>query len=159
MDLLTIYALHSELQVITGLSLIFTLYKLLHGKSSPACCVFTNHSLITATNNGDSLASRGQDLSSQPPVQNSILNPPDLSLSVILRLTVSRPVCLGIKPMGSPLRRGVWPIFGRLGRLLLDFASTVYITTSNWLMLFRETVAVYCKNRTEHTDTLCEQNE
>jgi translation initiation factor IF-1 len=22
-------------------------------------------------------------------------------------------------------------------------------------MLFRETVAVYCENRTEHTDTLC----
>jgi hypothetical protein len=25
-------------------------------------------------------------------------------------------------------------------------------------MLFGETVAVYCENRTEHTDTLCEQN-
>jgi hypothetical protein len=25
-------------------------------------------------------------------------------------------------------------------------------------MLFRETVAVYCENHTEHTDTLCEQN-
>jgi hypothetical protein len=25
-------------------------------------------------------------------------------------------------------------------------------------MLFRETVAVYCKNHTEHTDTLCGQN-
>jgi hypothetical protein len=25
-------------------------------------------------------------------------------------------------------------------------------------MLFRETVPVYCENRTEHTDTLCEQN-
>jgi hypothetical protein len=27
----------------------------------------------------------------------------------------------------------------------------------NRLMLFRETVAVYCENHTEHTDTLCEQ--
>jgi hypothetical protein len=27
-------------------------------------------------------------------------------------------------------------------------------TKPNWLMLFRETVAVYCENRTEHTDTL-----
>jgi hypothetical protein len=27
----------------------------------------------------------------------------------------------------------------------------------NRLMLFRETVAVYCKNHTEHTDTLCRQ--
>jgi hypothetical protein len=26
------------------------------------------------------------------------------------------------------------------------------------LMLFRETVAVYCENHTEHTDTLCGQN-
>jgi hypothetical protein len=26
-------------------------------------------------------------------------------------------------------------------------------------MLFRETVAVYCKNHTEYTDALCEQNE
>jgi hypothetical protein len=25
-------------------------------------------------------------------------------------------------------------------------------------MLFRDTVAVYCENRTEHTDTLCGQN-
>jgi hypothetical protein len=26
-------------------------------------------------------------------------------------------------------------------------------------MLFGETVAVYCENHTEHTDTLCMQNE
>jgi hypothetical protein len=26
-------------------------------------------------------------------------------------------------------------------------------------MLFRETVSVYCENHTEHTDTLCGQNE
>jgi hypothetical protein len=28
-------------------------------------------------------------------------------------------------------------------------------TKPNRLMLFRETVAVYCENHTEHTDTLC----
>jgi hypothetical protein len=28
----------------------------------------------------------------------------------------------------------------------------------NGLMLFRETVAVYCENHTEHTNTLCGQN-
>jgi hypothetical protein len=28
----------------------------------------------------------------------------------------------------------------------------------NRLMLFRETVAVYCENHTEHTNTLCGQN-
>jgi hypothetical protein len=35
----------------------------------------------------------------------------------------------------------------------------VSATKPNRLMLFRETVAVYCKNHTEHTDTLWEQNE
>jgi hypothetical protein len=34
----------------------------------------------------------------------------------------------------------------------------VSITKPNRLMLFGETVAVYCENRTEHTDTLCGQN-
>jgi translation initiation factor IF-1 len=32
-------------------------------------------------------------------------------------------------------------------------------TKPNQLMLFGETVAVYCENHTEHTDTLCGQNE
>jgi hypothetical protein len=32
------------------------------------------------------------------------------------------------------------------------------ITKPNRLLLFRETVAVYCENHTEHTDTLCGQN-
>jgi hypothetical protein len=36
-----------------------------------ACCVFTSRSLATASNRGDSSASRAQDLFSQPPVQNS----------------------------------------------------------------------------------------
>jgi hypothetical protein len=31
-------------------------------------------------------------------------------------------------------------------------------TKPNRLMLFRETVTVYCKNHTEHTDKLCEHN-
>jgi hypothetical protein len=35
------------------------------------------------------------------------------------------------------------------------YAST---TKPNLLMLFRETVAVYCENHTEHTNTLCGQN-
>jgi hypothetical protein len=34
-----------------------------------------------------------------------------------------------------------------------------YLTgKTNRLMLFRERVAVYCENHTEHTDTLCRQN-
>jgi hypothetical protein len=37
--------------------------------------------------------------------------------------------------------------------------ETHYFTTkTNRLMLFGETVAVYCEDRTEHTDTLCGQN-
>jgi hypothetical protein len=34
----------------------------------------------------------------------------------------------------------------------------VSMTTTNRLMLFRETVAVYCENHMEHTNTLCGQN-
>jgi hypothetical protein len=38
--------------------------------------------------------------------------------------------------------------------------ETHYIsaTKPNRLMLFRKTVAVYCENHMEHTNTLCEQN-
>jgi hypothetical protein len=34
----------------------------------------------------------------------------------------------------------------------------VSVTEPNKLMLFRETVAVYCENHTEHINTLCGQN-
>jgi hypothetical protein len=34
----------------------------------------------------------------------------------------------------------------------------VSATKANRLMLFRETVAVYCENHTEHMNTLCGQN-
>jgi translation initiation factor IF-1 len=38
--------------------------------------------------------------------------------------------------------------------------ETHYFSTTkpNRLMLFGETVAVYCENHTEHTNTLCRQN-
>jgi hypothetical protein len=38
--------------------------------------------------------------------------------------------------------------------------GTYYVsaTKRNRLMLFRETVAVYCENHTEHTNTLCGEN-
>jgi hypothetical protein len=57
MDLFTTYTRHSELQVITALVLISTLYKPLHPKSSPARSVFTSRYLVTALNSGDSSAS------------------------------------------------------------------------------------------------------
>jgi hypothetical protein len=40
----------------------------------------------------------------------------------------------------------------------LQEAHYVSTTKPNRLMLFRETVAVYCENHTEHTNTLCRQN-
>jgi hypothetical protein len=40
----------------------------------PVCYIFTSRSLATASNGGDSSASRPQVLSSQPPVQNWTLN-------------------------------------------------------------------------------------
>jgi hypothetical protein len=38
--------------------------------------------------------------------------------------------------------------------------ETQYVTTTkpNQLMLFRETVTVYCENHMEHTDTFCGEN-
>jgi hypothetical protein len=38
--------------------------------------------------------------------------------------------------------------------------ETHYVTATkpNRLMLFRETVAVYCENQMEHTNTLCGHN-
>jgi hypothetical protein len=56
-DLLTTYTHHSKLHILTVLSLISTLQKSLHTKSSPACSVFSSRRLVTALNNGDSSAS------------------------------------------------------------------------------------------------------
>jgi hypothetical protein len=33
------------------------------------------------------------------------------------------------------------------------------MTTINWLMLFKEIIAVYCDNHTKPINTLCGQNE
>jgi hypothetical protein len=76
MDILTIYSHDSELQALTTLSLISTLYKSPQHPLSlfAACCVFISRSLATVSNSGDSSASRAQVLSSQPLMQNSNLN-------------------------------------------------------------------------------------
>jgi hypothetical protein len=44
--------------------------------------------------------------------------------------------------------------------LVCTSQETHYVSTTkpNQFILFRETVAVYCENHTEHTDTLCAQN-
>jgi hypothetical protein len=71
MDLFTTCTHLSEPQVITALSLISTLYKPQHPLKLFPACVLTRRSLATASNSGDSSASRPQVLLSQPPVQNS----------------------------------------------------------------------------------------
>jgi hypothetical protein len=53
-DLLTTYTHHSELHIITALSLISTLHKSIHAKSFSACTIFSSRCLVTALNNGDS---------------------------------------------------------------------------------------------------------
>jgi hypothetical protein len=73
LDLLSTYTHDSELQVITALSLISTLYK---SPKHPlnlfsVCHVFVSRSLGAASNSGDSSSSRAQAVSSQPPLQNS----------------------------------------------------------------------------------------
>jgi hypothetical protein len=73
LDLLTTH--HSELQVITALSLISTLYKSSqYLLSFPACCVFNSRSLATASNTWESSASHAQLLPSPCLVQNCLPN-------------------------------------------------------------------------------------
>jgi hypothetical protein len=40
----------------------------------------------------------------------------------------------------------------------IHFVRYVSVTEANWLMLLGETVAVYCENHTEHTNTVCGWN-
>jgi hypothetical protein len=51
-------------------------------------------------------------------------------------------------------------VLGKTKRLLRTSQETHYVTATKpkRLILFGETVAVYCENHTEHTDTLCGQN-
>jgi hypothetical protein len=72
MDLLTTYTHHSDLQIITALSLISTIHRLpQHLLSLFHTAVITSHYLATTSKSGDSSASRIQILSSQPPSQNA----------------------------------------------------------------------------------------
>jgi hypothetical protein len=75
-DLLTTYTHHSELQVITALSLVSVIYNSPQHplRLFPACYVFISRYLVTASNIGHSSPSRAQVLSSQPLVQNSTFN-------------------------------------------------------------------------------------
>jgi hypothetical protein len=77
LDLLTTCTQNSELRVITAQALISTHYKSPQHplRQFPACCVFNSCSLTTASNSGDSSASRAQVLLSHPPVQKSCQMP------------------------------------------------------------------------------------
>jgi hypothetical protein len=59
----------------------------------------------------------------------------------------------GICSSLSPLKRET-----NLNHMKKFSPYSVSITKAHRLMLFRETVAVYCENYTEHTNTLCGQN-
>jgi hypothetical protein len=106
MDLLTTYTPHSELQEIIALSLIFTLYKSLHGKSPPVCSVFTSRSVATASNNGDSSTSRPQVRSSQPPIQNRI----HCQLKLLRHLFWASLAKLNCQLTGSSQLSSLWPL-------------------------------------------------
>jgi hypothetical protein len=73
MALLATYTRDSELQVITALSLILHISQIttLPAKPFEAFYIFTSSSLATASNSGESSASRAQVLLSHPAVYNS----------------------------------------------------------------------------------------
>jgi hypothetical protein len=72
-----IYSYNSELHLIIVSLLIPTVYRSLqHSLSLFQPAVFNSRSLATASNSGDSSASRNQVLLWQPPVQNSCQFPP-----------------------------------------------------------------------------------
>jgi hypothetical protein len=71
LDLLTLCTHHSELQVITALSPVSTLYKSPQHPLRLFQPAGTGHSQAKASNNGDTSASSSQVLLLQPPVQNS----------------------------------------------------------------------------------------
>jgi hypothetical protein len=83
MDLLNSHTHNSELQAITAPPLISTA----PAKPFLACRVFTSRSLATASNSGDSSASRAEVLSSQTPVQDGTIATSSLAYNISARNT------------------------------------------------------------------------
>jgi hypothetical protein len=102
-DLLTTHIYDSKIQTITTPPLISTIHKSPQHplRVFPAYYDFISRSLATASNSGDSSASRAQVLSSQPPAHNSLnlLNPLLRTSRLPLEL-VSGAVSPGIKRLG-----------------------------------------------------------
>jgi hypothetical protein len=61
---------------------------------------------------------------------------------------------------GPVITPGTGFLFRRLRHSVRTSQETHYVsaTKTNRLILFRETVAVYCENHTKHINTLCGQN-
>jgi hypothetical protein len=70
---------------------------------------------------------------------------------------VSRRLTAGLTGCILTLKTELLPVYNNPVRTSQE---THYVTATepNRLVRFRETVAVYCENHTEHTDTLCGQN-
>jgi hypothetical protein len=137
MYLLTTYIHHSELQIITTLSLISTLYKLPQYLLSlfSTCCTFISRSLATASNSGDSSASRTRVRTRQPPVQYSTLNwqlTGSVRVRVTLRLAVSQCVLVSSPIWGS------WPE--------ISYCLTVTVLSLGGHPLWREHGSVVCQS-------------
>jgi hypothetical protein len=73
-------------------------------------------------------------------------------LNVQMNVTLSSPKVM------SPYGTHKYTVWGECRVCTSQETHNVSTTKPNWLMLFGETVAVYCENHTEHSDTLCGQN-
>jgi hypothetical protein len=120
-DLLTTYIHNLELQIITTLSLISTLYKWPQHQLSllPGCYLFISHFLATASNTVDSSSSHAQVLLSQSSVQSSCqLSTHNwtvkVKFKVTVRLTVSESVNIDVEPHLGLMTRYVL-LFDRYG--------------------------------------------
>jgi hypothetical protein len=109
---LTTYTYHLELKVITTLSLISTLQISREpAKPSAAYCAFASRSLATASNSGDSSASRAQALPVQRISRNLTLSvtnstvAPSLSLPRRAQLNWIAPIVFFITPRRGPRRK------------------------------------------------------
>jgi hypothetical protein len=80
----------SELQTSAALSLVYTLYKSLHAKFSPACSVFNSRFLVTDINNGDSSVFRAQILPSRYQYRTTCQQSTDLVARVLFFITPRR---------------------------------------------------------------------